>query len=289
MAEGLARQLLGGRARVQSAGSQPSRVNPCAVKVMAELGIDLSTHRSKSGQEIDPATEDTVITLCAEEVCPAFLGKARRLHRPLTDPASPTPLPDEVLRARFRDVRDQLRLCLERFASKEWPGREQGVPLHALPSSCPRRRAGPCPPLPARALRRTCTNLRSLRGGAGGARAAGRRRDVGARHPRGAAGAHPVWRRCHPDGDRLRGGPLGTGRQPHGRGGGGARGEGLHRARRGAGGRALNPRLGRAHRDRLGRLPALRGGRPRGRASARRLHRQRAERGAPAVPGARRV
>ena len=87
MAEGLARGLGGDRLRVQSAGSEPSRVNPLAVRVMAEIGIDLSGHRSKPVAEIDPSTVDTVITLCAEEVCPVFLSAARRLHWPLPDPA----------------------------------------------------------------------------------------------------------------------------------------------------------------------------------------------------------
>jgi arsenate reductase len=110
MAEGLARQLFGSRTTVQSAGSAPSRVNPYAVEVMAELGIDLGAHQSKSVQSIDPATVDTVITLCAEEVCPAFLGQARRLHWPIPDPASqdPSVSRDELL-LRFRAARDTLK------------------------------------------------------------------------------------------------------------------------------------------------------------------------------------
>ena len=68
MAEGLARKLFGDRVRVQSAGSEPSQVNPYAIEVMAEVGVDLRAHRSKSVQSIDPATVGTVITLCAEAV-----------------------------------------------------------------------------------------------------------------------------------------------------------------------------------------------------------------------------
>ncbi len=114
MAEGLARHLLGSRVRVQSAGSKPSRVNPYAIEVMKELGIDLASHHSKSVETIDPATVDTVITLCAEEVCPVFLAQVRRLHWPIPDPASddPTLTPDE-LRARFRTARDDIRGRLE--------------------------------------------------------------------------------------------------------------------------------------------------------------------------------
>lgn len=122
MAEALARQLFGERARVQSAGSQPSRVNPYAIEVMRELGADLSAHTSKSVQSIDPATVDTVITLCAEEVCPVFLGQARRLHWPIPDPASDDPaLTPEELRQRFRQARDTLRARLAEAAAELVP------------------------------------------------------------------------------------------------------------------------------------------------------------------------
>lgn len=116
MAEGLARRILGDRARIQSAGSAPSVVNPYAIEVMAELGVDLSTHHSESVQTIDPATVDVVITLCAEEVCPVFLGGARRLHWPVGDPASPEPLPREVMLGRFRAARDAIRERIEAYA-----------------------------------------------------------------------------------------------------------------------------------------------------------------------------
>jgi arsenate reductase len=103
MAEALARARWGDRVRVQSAGSQPSRVNPHAVQVMAERGLDLSSHSSKSASSIDPAGVDLVVTLCAEEVCPVFLSKAPRLHWPIADPASDDPsLGPEDMRARFR-------------------------------------------------------------------------------------------------------------------------------------------------------------------------------------------
>ena len=105
MAEGLARARFGGRLRVQSAGSSPSRVNPAAVEVMREIGIDLSAHASKSVDSIDPATVDLVVTLCAEEVCPVWLGRAQRLHWPMPDPAA---APDHSRLQRFRDVRDAI-------------------------------------------------------------------------------------------------------------------------------------------------------------------------------------
>jgi arsenate reductase len=123
MAEGLGRMLFGDRLPVMSAGSEPSKVNPYAIEVMRELGIDLSTHHSKSVQTIDPTTVGTVITLCAEEVCPVFLGKARRLHWPIPDPASKDPsLPREEMLTRFRTVRDTIRGMLERFAAEERSG-----------------------------------------------------------------------------------------------------------------------------------------------------------------------
>ncbi len=103
MAEALARARYGALAHVQSAGSQPSRVNPYAIEVMAERGLDLSAHTSKSVATIDPATIDVVVTLCAEEVCPLFLGSVRRLHWPIDDPASvDRSLTPEDMRARFR-------------------------------------------------------------------------------------------------------------------------------------------------------------------------------------------
>ena len=109
MAEGLARHLLGPGVTVQSAGSAPSRVNPMAVEVMGELGIDLATHRSKSVMDIDPASVDVVVTLCEEEVCPVFLGQAERLHWPVPDPATNDPgVGPDALRARFRTARDTI-------------------------------------------------------------------------------------------------------------------------------------------------------------------------------------
>jgi len=113
MAEGLARQIFPGL-RIQSAGSRPGHVNPYAIAVLAELGIDASTQTSKSVQAIDPASVDLVITLCAEEVCPVFLGRAERLHWPIPDPASDDPsLSPEQMMARFRAGRDELRRRLE--------------------------------------------------------------------------------------------------------------------------------------------------------------------------------
>jgi arsenate reductase len=120
MAEGLARQLFPGL-RIQSAGSLPSRVNPFAIEVLAEQGIDASKQASKAVQGIDPASVDLVITLCAEEVCPLFLGKAEHLHWPIPDPASDDPaLSPDALRARFRAGRDEIRRRLEAFRAERF-------------------------------------------------------------------------------------------------------------------------------------------------------------------------
>jgi len=133
MAEGLARTMLGPEVRVQSAGSKPATVNPYASEVMREIGIDLSAHRSKSVDTIDPASVDIVITLCAEEVCPVFLGGVRRLHWPIHDPASDDPaLTPEQLRQRFRTARDQIRGRLEVLrALQDLPPGPEPIEFHA--------------------------------------------------------------------------------------------------------------------------------------------------------------
>lgn len=127
MAEGIARATFGPDVRVLSAGSKPSRVNPYAIEALSEIGIDAAGQHSKSVDDIDPEGVDLVITLCAEEVCPVFLGRARRLHWPLPDPASDDPtLTREQMLGRFRDVRDQIRARLADFA-RELPSLAAGT------------------------------------------------------------------------------------------------------------------------------------------------------------------
>ncbi len=120
MAEALARARFGDRATVQSAGSLPSRVNPFALAVMAERGVSMEGHASKSVDSIDPATVDLVITLCAEEVCPVFLGKARRLHWPFPDPAPPgaDDVKRELVMGRFREAADGIDAKLAALESE---------------------------------------------------------------------------------------------------------------------------------------------------------------------------
>jgi arsenate reductase len=100
MAEGLARVMAPPGYRFFSAGSEPGVVNPLAVQALKEDGIDIATHRAK-GLDVIPLKEvDTIVTLCAEEVCPVVPGDVQRLHWPLPDPNDvPT----------FRAVRDELR------------------------------------------------------------------------------------------------------------------------------------------------------------------------------------
>jgi arsenate reductase len=117
MAEGLARALLGKDVEVLSAGSQPSKVNAYAIEAMAEIGIDISRQYSKSVTEVDTASVDAVITLCADEVCPVLPGRVRRLHWPIPDPASSDPtFSAGQMRERFRVAREQIRERLPELA-----------------------------------------------------------------------------------------------------------------------------------------------------------------------------
>ena len=86
--------------RFVSAGSDPGTVNPLAIQALAEERIDISTHRAKGLASVPLDEVDTIVTLCAEEVCPSVPGQIRRLHWPLPDPKD---------LASFRAVRDELR------------------------------------------------------------------------------------------------------------------------------------------------------------------------------------
>ena len=113
MAEGLARRILGERAEVLSAGSNPAPVNPHAVEAMAEIGIDITGQYPKSVDTIDPSGLDLVVTLCAEEVCPVLPGQVGRLHWPIPDPAAEDPGEPQ---ARFRAARDLIQEKIEALA-----------------------------------------------------------------------------------------------------------------------------------------------------------------------------
>jgi thioredoxin type arsenate reductase len=114
MAEGIARSLAPSGVKIWSAGSRPTSVRPEAIAVLKEIGIDISGHRSKAVAEIPASEVDAVITLCGEEECPVFLGKAQRLHWGLLDPAAVIGSKEEILAA-FRQLRDVLSKRIAAF------------------------------------------------------------------------------------------------------------------------------------------------------------------------------
>lgn len=117
LAEGLAKQVFP-NAEIQSAGSHPGKLNPFAVTVMKEVGIDISNHYSKSYDELSPqfiVSLDYVITLCAEEVCPTIVSKATKLHWPFSDPATKETISEEESLKRFRETRDLIHARMKAF------------------------------------------------------------------------------------------------------------------------------------------------------------------------------
>ena len=112
MAEGLARHLFGDRAFVQSAGSNPHRLNIRALKVMKEIGIDIINQMAKPMDMVDLDEADVVITLCAEEVCPVTPPHVERLHWPIADPVRAEPADMD---SAFRASRDEIKAKLEAF------------------------------------------------------------------------------------------------------------------------------------------------------------------------------
>ena len=117
MAEGLLRHDAGDRFAVESAGTKPSTVLPEAITAMEEIGIDISSHRSKHVNEFTGQDFDYVLTICdnAKESCPLFFNKATRLHHSFNDPAAVEGSEEKRL-AEFRRVRDELRSYLKSFA-----------------------------------------------------------------------------------------------------------------------------------------------------------------------------
>jgi len=116
--EGILREALGSRANVQSAGSHPAgHVHPLAIKVMAEIGIDISAHCSKHMNDFLAHPVTTVITVCgnADQACPIFPGQLNRHHWPFFDPAKATGSDEEILHC-FRTVRDEMRRVFEAYA-----------------------------------------------------------------------------------------------------------------------------------------------------------------------------
>ncbi|MBI2813167.1 MAG: arsenate reductase ArsC [Opitutae bacterium] len=119
LAEGVLRAAAGDLLDVQSAGSKPAGyVHPLAFQVMREIGIDISSHRSKSMNEFLTGPVETVITVCghADQACPVFPGQVNRHHWPFDDPAHATGTEAEKL-AVFRRVRDEIRRQFEAYAA----------------------------------------------------------------------------------------------------------------------------------------------------------------------------
>lgn len=118
MAEGLFRQAVGDRFEVFSAGTKPSLVRPEAIAVMAELGIDISRHRSKSVDEFLGQEFRYVVTVCdnARESCPVFPDQTERVHWSFEDPAAVTGSQADR-EAAFRSVRDQIAVKVRAFAT----------------------------------------------------------------------------------------------------------------------------------------------------------------------------
>jgi len=120
MAEALINHDLAGQFEAFSAGAEPSFVNPLAIAVMKELGIDISRQRSKGLNEFDGQKFDYVITLCsqADEACPVFFGGTKKIHMGFPDPAA-TIGSEQEKTAAFGKIRDQIREQIVEFLSKD--------------------------------------------------------------------------------------------------------------------------------------------------------------------------
>ena len=110
MAEGLMNALLGDQHEAFSAGTEPSHVNPYAIKSMSEINIDISSNRSKNIHEFEGVEFDYIITVCdnAKERCPVFSGIGKHIHKGFADPSAAKGSDNQKLMA-FRIVRDEIR------------------------------------------------------------------------------------------------------------------------------------------------------------------------------------
>ena len=128
LAEAILRAAAGDLVEVRSAGSRPAGyVHPLAVRVLAEIGLDASGHRSKHLDEFRDRPIQTVITVCgrADQVCPVFPGQVQRYHWGFDDPAEARGTEDEVLEV-FRRVRDEIRRVFGAYAAGIRDGRSTG-------------------------------------------------------------------------------------------------------------------------------------------------------------------
>ena len=119
MAEGILQAAAGDILEAHSAGSSPAGyVHPLAIRAMAEIGIDISRHASKSVNEYLSHPIDTVITICgeADQACPVIPGPVQRLHWPFDDPARATGTEEELMKV-FRRVRDEIKAAFDAYAT----------------------------------------------------------------------------------------------------------------------------------------------------------------------------
>ena len=116
MAEGLFRYYYGEKCDVYSAGSKSRGIHPMSVQIMAEIGIDLSNHRSKSLKEFKGHEMDYVVTVCGEGqvACPFFAGGKEYFHQAFKDPSACAGTEEEKIE-QFRVVRDELKKWLDEF------------------------------------------------------------------------------------------------------------------------------------------------------------------------------
>ena len=134
MAEGFARSLVANVDRVYSAGTSPKGIHPLAIRVMGEVGVDISAQHSKGLNEIPLGQIDQLITLCgdAAETCPTLPAKVARTHWPLADPALATGDEEEVMKI-FRQVRDDIRARVQALCSSSHHQAAQPISFVTLP------------------------------------------------------------------------------------------------------------------------------------------------------------
>ena len=136
MAEGLLRRMAGEQFEVFSAGTEETRVHPLAIEAMREIGIDMSSHRSKTLEEFSGQSFDYVITVCdrANESCPIFPGSTERIHWSFDDPSAATGTDAERLRV-FRQIRDAIQNRLRLFQTST--AHPYGVPQFGPAATLP--------------------------------------------------------------------------------------------------------------------------------------------------------
>ena len=123
LAEGMLNALMGDGYEAHSAGTEPTEVNPLAVKALEGIGIDISNHRTKSVQRFLDQKFDVVVTVCdrAKVTCPVFPGATKYLHRSFEDPSLWTGSEEEKIE-KFRHLRDEIREWLVETFGKEGQG-----------------------------------------------------------------------------------------------------------------------------------------------------------------------